>query len=186
MRSSKLFGVISMVQRSRRRYLVIGVYVFLAALMSLVIFRKGGTLFRSGDSLGPVNLIFVILFTGIARGIFGSLVRQATFPEPEPDQNLSLRQPYPSSDSDEREVAVRNWAYYAAFRFVAIYLVLLWIAFAVLIDAKTPWLSVNTCGLLLFPVVTAAITLPQALILWTEPDLPEPDTAESLLSAASR
>lgn len=70
---------------------------------------------------------------------------------------------------DEREVAVRNAAYFVAFRAMSIYAVIL----TPLAWATRPGIAVLTLHLLAIPLMTMAITLPQAVVLWTEPDVPE-------------
>ncbi len=79
------------------------------------------------------------------------------------------RDPY---DPDEREVVIRNAAYYQAFRVVIIYSFLLFLApdFLRHLSDSTAQHWMKALLLLLLFIVWS---LPQAIILWTEPDVPE-------------
>jgi hypothetical protein len=76
------------------------------------------------------------------------------------------------ADLDERELAVRNAAYVTAYRAVAVYSV-----FESLALIYSSELSASTARLLrlwlFIPLVGMVLTLPAAVILWTEPDVPE-------------
>jgi len=190
MKETSILGI-SMTRRSRRRMLVFTVYLLLAVFVVLgVALHRDNHLLRPGDFLSGFNLLFVILFTGVSRLIFGRLIEQTTFPVPPQegpgsDRPISLfgnvRRP---ADPDERDMAVRNWAYFQAFRMIAVYSVLLWFAYSFLNAFWMPQVSLNIAALLLFPLIVMATTLPQAVLLWSEPDTPAPD--EELSSAAAR
>jgi hypothetical protein len=79
-------------------------------------------------------------------------------------------------DPDERQVAIRNAAYYQAFRVVIIYSFLLFLApdFLHHLSDSTAQRWMRALLLLLIFIVCS---LPQAIILWTEPDAPEEDQA---------
>jgi hypothetical protein len=181
MKSTSILGI-SMTRRSRRRMLVAVVYLLLAAFVVFgVVLRHNNNLLRPGDFLGGFNLLFVILFTGVSRVIFGQMVDQTTFPVP-PQEGPGSGLPVslleyarkPASAPDERDLAVRNRAYFLAFRIIAAYSALLWLVYVAL-NSWTTQVSVNLAALLLFPLIVMAITLPQAILLWSEPDLPAPD-----------
>jgi hypothetical protein len=75
----------------------------------------------------------------------------------------------PAEDrSDERIIAVRNTAYYKAYRIIAICSLLI----PVLLVAMS---AVNKAllGMVAGSLYVLIFTLPQAVILWTEPDIPE-------------
>jgi hypothetical protein len=189
MKETSILGI-SMTRRSRRRMLVFTVYLLLGTFVVLgVALHRDNHLLRPGDFLGGFNLLFVILFTGVSRLIFGRLVEQTTFPVPPQEgpgsyRPISLfgnvRRP---TDPDERDMAVRNWAYFQAFRMIAVYSVLLWLVYLGL-NASMVQISLNIAALLLFPLIAMATTLPQAVLLWSEPDVPASD--EELSSAAAR
>jgi hypothetical protein len=189
MKQTSILGI-SMTRRSRRRALVFTVYVLLAifAVLEMALHRDT-QLLKPGDFLGGFNLLFVVVFTGVSRLAFGRLVEQTTFPfSPQDgsgsDRPISLfgsvRRP---TDPDERDMAVRNWAYFQAFRIIAVYSVLLWFAY-LLLNVSMVQISLNIAAMLLFPLIVMAITLPQAVLLWSEPDLFASD--EELSSATAR
>jgi hypothetical protein len=170
-----------MAERSHRRGLVVTVYGLVAALIVGVGLAHGRNPLATGDFLGDFNFIFILIFSGISRLAFGSLVRQATVPMANPAHNewkyISITKAVPYTgpgDPDERELAVRNRAYYVAFRLIAAYLVLLWLVFLIL-SKYAGSISVSLAASLVFPLLVMALTLPQAVVLWTEPDLPAND-----------
>jgi hypothetical protein len=182
MQRTKFLGI-SMTRRSRRRALVVSVYVLLAALIVSVALAHGRNPLLSSDFGGGINFVFVVVFTGISRLGFGSLVRQATVPVRADSRNqwkyISITKPVPYTgpgDPDERELVVRNWAYYLSFRLMAAYLLPLW-AVILIVNMKAHSISVNLASALLFPLIVMALTLPQAVVLWTEPDAAVEDGA---------
>jgi hypothetical protein len=190
MKRTSIMGI-SMTSRSRRRMLVFIVYFLLAIFVVLgVALHRDNLLLKPGDFLSGFNLLFVILFTGVSRLIFGSLIEQTTFPVP-PQEGPGDGRPIslfgsarPMGSPDERDLEVRNRAYFQSFRMIAVYSVLLWFAYSFLNAFWMPQVSLNIAALLLFPLIVMAITLPQALLLWSEPDVPAPD--EEMSSASAR
>ncbi|HEX7287587.1 MAG TPA: hypothetical protein VF532_15470 [Candidatus Angelobacter sp.] len=176
MQRTKYLGI-SMAERSHRRALVACVYIFLAAiLVSAGLLHKRNPL--PGRNFLGVNLVFGIVYCGISRVAFGALVRQATFPlpvdNPDPWKYISIKKPVRYTgpgDPDERELAVRNRAYYLAFRIMAIYSLALWPVLLIM-EMNTHAVSVNLAATLVFPLIVMALTLPQAVVLWTEADVP--------------
>ena len=176
MQRTKFLGI-SMAQRSRRRTLVVSIYGLLAALIVGVALAHGRNPLVASDYLGGYNLVFILVFSGISRLAFGTLVRQATIPVPADNPNqwkyISIAKPVPYAgpgNPDERELAVRNRAYYFSFRLMAAYLLLMWAVFLI-VNIKTRSVSVNLTSALLFPLIVMALTLPQAVVLWTEPNV---------------
>ena len=75
-------------------------------------------------------------------------------------------------DLDERELAVRNAAYFTAYRVVAVYSIIAWMAVIYSFELSTS--AARSLMLWLFiSLLTMILTLPPAVILWTEPDVPE-------------
>jgi hypothetical protein len=68
----------------------------------------------------------------------------------------------------ERQVAVRNAAYYKAYRIFAAYS---WFTPIILTILTNP-LNENLLGIYRVSTIFAFYTLPPAIILWTEPDIP--------------
>jgi hypothetical protein len=174
MKETSILGI-SMTRRSRRRMLVSAVYLLLSLFVIFgVAFRWDNRLPRPGDFWLEGNILFVVLFTGVSRVIFGSLVEQTTFPTPTQEGRglpLSLfAQRRKSTDApDERDLAVRNRAYFHAFRYIAAYSAILWMVYSALNSLMTQ-ISLSMAALLLFPLIVMATTLPQAVLLWSEPD----------------
>ena len=81
-------------------------------------------------------------------------------------------QPRREDDLDERELAVRNAAYFTAYRAVAVYSIIACMALS-----YSSELSASTAlSLMLWVFISLLamiLTLPPAVILWTEPDVLE-------------
>jgi hypothetical protein len=86
----------------------------------------------------------------------------------------SYRDPIAVEDADERQLAVRSRAYFRAFQSIAIYTALLWLVIAVISRFRSA-IPLDLMALSMFPLLVMAVTLPQAWVLWTEPDLPIAD-----------
>jgi hypothetical protein len=150
-----IFGI-SMVSRERRRWLVVLCY----AAVSLLILLGFAA---SSDSTRFILMIFAgFAGTCIQFVVFYKLAKDAVLPMQEGMIGLSLNTLFHKGGPDERQVAVRNAAYYKAYRVVAVYLLL--------IMPVASWrVTGEFFALSLFVLV---FTLPQAIILWTEPDIP--------------
>lgn len=179
-RDTELLGV-SMVSQRNRRVLVVCVYVLFAALTLVGAVSNGRSLF------GNTGLPFVLLVLLVTRYTFGRLVPNYTYDDealqqvdtsmPEvygiTSEHPLVMKPAAEPEPDERDVAVRNAAYYACFRALAVYILIAWIEIVVVTDprfhlqAVAPTIAVYT----VFSAVVLVFTLPQALILWNEPDL---------------
>jgi hypothetical protein len=103
---------------------------------------------------------------------------------PPPFLMLALRvyQPPPEENeyrNDEREVRQRDHAHYQAYQTITVALAVVWLLADWKLNASRllAWVPVSAdvmlYGLVLAAVVVA-VTLPQAILLWTEPDM-EPD-----------
>ena len=164
----------SMVRRSNRRRLVAITYAILLGLTTtgiIILPSVHHPLGGAGIELGLWGLFMVVSWS-----IFGRLAKDTVLPQTRGGEMTSLGLTPPrlhgEFDLDEREVAVRNAAYFTAYRAVAVCWFVVWIAFLYALDlsAHTARLLVAGLGLLLFVVI---FTLPSAVILWTEPDVPE-------------
>jgi hypothetical protein len=182
-RSTSVLGV-SMVSQRNRRILVALVYFSLIAFISAGAFLKKATLF---GSTGFPFILWVLLVT---RYTFGKLIPNFTFNIADLEQvdtstpeSYGFNSPTPvpvkpaqvDAEPDEREKAVRNAAHFTSSRAIAIYLLLSWIAIVFAQDASIH-LATFALPIAIYVVLAAvvmAFTLPQAIILWNEPDLPE-------------
>jgi len=166
----------SMVRRGSPRRLVVVTYAILLALLAVTTVvspslpRPIGGRFPSA-----IWFLFVVCFV-VSQLIFGKLAKDMVLPQIRGGEMTSLGlTPQPGlseADLDERELAVRNAAYVTAYRAVAVYSVF---ASAALIYSSE--LRASTARLLrlwlFIPLVGMILTLPPAVILWREPDVPE-------------
>ena len=107
-----IFGI-SMVSRERRRWLVVLCY----AALSLLILLSYTT---SSDSARFILVLFAVFAgTCIQFVIFYKLAKDAVLSGQGGGLDLSLNTLWHKSGPDERQVAVRNAAYYKAYRVVA-------------------------------------------------------------------
>jgi len=181
---------VDMAPRSHRRTLVVLIYAALALAMA-------GLWFLDRWRVTGVYMIFAtILVNRMLLGgyNFGGLIKPFSGKAPRERMDspqflaLGLRfyRPEPEKSeyrNDERELQQRDHAHYSAYQGLAIGLVLIWM----LADwqANAPrllgWLpggpAIYLYGLTLMVVVVSQ-TLPQAILLWTEPDMAEPDFVE--------
>jgi hypothetical protein len=163
---------ISIASQKKRRLLVTATYTVLLAFAAVIVTKpswvgRGSVLHLLlliivGPLLGLVPLLFFYLAKLPIPGSFsGEMTRLTLRPGPrDPD------------DPDERQVAIRNAAHYQAFRFLIFYCSVFCVAFLFLNDlnsATVHRLMMALALLLLFVVWT----LPPAIVLWTEPDIPE-------------
>jgi hypothetical protein len=159
-----IFGI-SMVSRDRRRWLVVLCYAALSLLILL------GFAASSYSARFILVIFAVFLGTCIRLVIFSRLAKDTVLPMHEAILGLSLNTLWHKSGPDERQVAVRNAAYYRAYRVVAVYLFLI-IPVASLMVAGKAALNEVLLGLIAVSFIVLVYTLPQAIILWTEPDIP--------------
>lgn len=169
-RTPTIFGI-SMVSKTRRRWLVIFSYMALCILILLFYFSM------SGVARYVLMICVIMAANSVQFGIFYILAKDTVLPIPVQEGmrpiNLSLSRSIRSEriKPDERQVAVRNAAYYKAYRVVAASVLIIPILF----------LGLMTSDRMLFAASVLSIygviyTLPQAIILWTEPDMPEEAT----------
>jgi hypothetical protein len=174
---------VDMSPRAHRRALVALIYAVLAALMAGLFltdhWRVTGyylvfaTFFINRFFLGGYN------FGGLIKPFNGEPPRRSEAPPPFLLLALHVYQPEPGESeyrSDERELSQRDRAHYHAYQALVIVLSALWLlsswnTFRPQLLALVP----VSPSLLIYGVVLAAIvialTLPQAILLWTEPDM---------------
>jgi len=166
-----LFGF-SMVRRKNRRLLVAATYAALLVVMA--------TLSVARSRYMKLNILIWILLAVVlvSRGVFGSMVKHVMLTR-RWDHTISLglaaRPQRDEEDLDERELAVRNAAYFEAYRVLALYC---FFFFPFLVSSAFEPFSTSSFGRVVFPLLGMLLfgiawTLPQAVILWTEPDVPE-------------
>jgi hypothetical protein len=178
--------VIDMAARDRRRMLVVGIYA--AFVVGLA-----GCWFVDRWQTTGVYFIFATLMVNrflLGGYAFGGLIKPFNGKRPEridraPRFVLLVLRVYqmPPGDehfkSDERELEQRNVAVYKAYGAVLLVMVFVWLGtnLNLHLPRLMEWLHVPVANLL-YGLVTAAVvlglTLPQAILLWTEPDMEEP------------
>ena len=186
-----LFGrTLSMAQRKRRRALVVLMYGAFAALMAVLWY------FTHWRGTGAYMIWAAILACRLFLGGYssGGLVKpfnnkapkQTAMPPTLLALKLRIYQPLPSDNdnafkNDERELHQRDHAHYLAFQAVGV---------AVLVPMFLASLRVIKPGIVPLPIspdemyygltliaIILFLTLPQAILLWTEPDMENPQTA---------
>ncbi len=158
-----IFGI-SMSSRKRRRWLVLFCYAFLGLVTPFVPFSISKT---ARFLLLQANC-FAIVF--IAFVVFHKLARDTVLPLQEDPTPISLglsRKAFLNNYRlDERQVAIRNAAYYKAYRLIAVLVLLMPIILGFMTSNRT------VVGILVSSIIVLLFSLPQAIILWTEPDMP--------------
>ncbi len=170
----KILGI-SMASGRNRRRLVVATYAFLTIVVAALVWKPWGSVLQ-----GPVYFL-VIIFSGVSNGTFGAIVRQFTFPVRRNviDPGLELEGHNPTVDldpePDERDTKIRDHAYFIAFRVIAAGLIMSFLILVIVARPDFPAHSLFTVARcidgLLMPLAILALTLPQAIILWQQPDL---------------
>lgn len=168
MEKDSLFGI-PMVRRRNRRALVFATYALLLILTAIIL------IFHPWVN---VWVWFVLAFNVTGGLVFGKLVKQTTFPEHSTPAVAAIGiVDRPAKESlDERELSVRNAAYFLAFRILALYSTAFFVSVHYLLLYK-PTLAPQLILALMIPVLVMVLTLPQAIVLWSEPDLPSESDA---------
>jgi energy-coupling factor transporter transmembrane protein EcfT len=175
---------LDMARRQRRRVLVIVIYAALAVLLA--------SLWRLTQWHGSAAWEFwaILLVCRFFLGGYytGGLVKPFNnrgpyrTDEAPPLLMLKLRiyQPLPANSepyrNDERELRQRDHAHYAAYQVLGGALAVLWLLASIRNDIPKlfNWIAMPPdelfCGLITI-ALTLFLTLPQAILLWTEPDM---------------
>ncbi len=183
---TSLFGI-SMARRTNRRWLVLLTYAFTAAVIAgsiamahVIAAISGPSFLRSTMILLAWLPVFVVQIlipgSGRYRGIFGRFVPEQTFSFYIPAvQTLGVTRSVNQStlpQVDEREKSVRNFAYFLAFKIVAWYSLVFLVTCVASIAGREDGMPRAVTAVAAIPIVVMLFTLPQAIILWSEPDLP--------------
>ena len=175
--------VIDMAARERRRMLVVGIYAAFAAGMA-------GCWFVDRWETTAVYFIFATLVVnrfllggyalgGLIKPFGGKRPKRLDMPPPFVLLALRVYQMPPGEEhfrSDEREIEQRNGAVYKAYGVMLLVLVFVWLAvnFNLHLPRLMERLGVPMANVLYgmaTAVVVLGLTLPQAILLWTEPDM---------------
>jgi hypothetical protein len=162
---------ISMATRRNRRLLVAVTYATLLALTLILVIvpswgRHIGTIWLCAG-----NACYLLTWV-----VFTKLVKQPGPVGPRrvgmTSLDLAPRHYRAEDEPDERDVQVMNAACFTAYRVLAWYSVSIWVATFLSLDLGAP-VMVKVLQLFCLPLLAFAFTLPQALVLWREPDVPE-------------
>ena len=182
---------VDMAPQARRRTLVILIYAALALLMAGLFladrWRTTGYYLVFATML--INRLFLggYDFGGLIRPFNGKAPRRNDQPPPFLLLALRVYQPPPpdaSYRSDERELQQRDRAHYTAYQAITVVLMPLWLlsqwsTFTPRLLAHIPISpSLFIYGLVLATIIVA-LTLPQSILLWSEPDM-EPNDEDHM------
>jgi hypothetical protein len=174
---------VDMAPRMHRRILVVLIYSCFAVLMAtfwqLDRWRTSGVYMIFATFL--INRFFLggYYFGGLIKPFNGKSPRRSDAPPPFAMLALRMWKPAPEENeyrNDERETAQRDRAHYLSYQVLTVALALVWLISDWMMKGTRllAWVSIPA-DLLLYGFVLsaciAAITLPQAILLWTEPDM---------------
>ena len=167
--------------RRQRQMLVMGYYAILLIFALLALWR------------GVVHIAYlipqVVTLGGLLGGIkMGGPVKYFYDTKGVPKDgsgleslNLSGRRPFSvwgsNAPMDERERAQRDGAHFKAYRIVMITLGLATCAYWIAVNADAAWVTARM-PLLLWVMLIYVLSLPQAVLLWTEPQAPVAELIE--------
>jgi hypothetical protein len=177
-----LFGI-PMQQRRTRRRLVTVAYIALAIVCGITVaFIRVAPYLYSSAIWATMAFLFLV-FGWQGRG---GLIKPFPNKPPRPESamvtlvELQLKpervfaQDTSSWRNDERELARRNVAHYRAYQALSVPIALLLVLTAIA-NHPWPWISPIVLAQISFAVALVAtvmaLTLPAAMILWTEPDI---------------
>jgi hypothetical protein len=181
-KQARLLGI-SLKLRSRRRILVVITFALIAACIAVI---SAQSLTEAADLVANFGfLVFIV----VSRGIFGSVVQQQLFQVYREGAGrgilpgLGLSRPIPPLDPemvepDEYEISIRNGAYYQAYQYIAAFSFVVMVVVVWFFSAPEPLRKFLTFSTILV-LIAMIVTLPQAIILWQQPDMPEDVAAEA-------
>jgi len=160
-----------MVHRGNRRALVALTYIaFLSIMVTLILLLPPGR-----HQINAVWICMVLAYNVVSRLVFGKLVSDTVLPQPRVKLStlgLAAGQHHREDDLDEREIAVRDAAYFRAYQVLAVYSIVVWFISPLTFEL-TASTALRVFQFLTLPLVAIALTLPQAIVLCCEPDVPE-------------
>lgn len=186
MRKTKIFGF-SMESRSARRRLVVTTYAGLAVLIAggwFLDHLHTSSLYTYDAAL----LLGYFIFGGISpygliKPFNGKGPRNQPMPSSLVELHLAATRTLSPADAreyrnDERELQLRDRAHYRAYQVVFCLFGAVWLVSSFPLRALEPEVRLRLLLLLATFSMMAAMTLPQAILLWTEPDMePQPAAA---------
>jgi hypothetical protein len=179
----KVLGIPMQRQKSRRQ-LVVWTYVVLGLICAVVGATAQTYPLLYAYAIYPAMAVGMFVFGGTGqRGLLKGFANKPPRPDPPQIEIIKLHlapETLVSSDestwkNDERELSRRDRAHYEAYKVIGLCPVLMLLLAAFALKPKHPFLSDTTWLLMIFglaEVMTVLmVTLPAAIILWTEPDI---------------
>ena len=176
---------LDMASQERRRVLVVAIYALLAALMAVLwqwTHWRGTGAYMFWAAMLVCRLFLGGYYTGgLVKPFNGKAPRQSGMPPPLLLLKLRIYQPVLTGDealyrNDERELEQRDHAHYLAFQTIGVSVALM--AFLASMRMLSPrlqgWMAMPADQLyygLSLGILMLFLTLPQAILLWTEPDM---------------
>lgn len=161
-----------MVEQKNRRWLVTAMYliIFVAIMAAVLAYPHFPVRYA-----GLILQWFVVLILGVVWRILRELVGEMEMiKRPAKLVSLGVSSKPEKGEPDERDIAVRNTAYFRAYRVLAYYSILSFFTAGALMESSTmtKLVRLGAAEVLFFVLLMMATTLPQAILLWTEPDVP--------------
>lgn len=161
--------------RPKRRAFIVAYYavvVVLGVIWGLMLYRDS----RYSGVLIPVLYLVSIALGGVKAG--GPVRPFSRFYDTSTRPPQSLLSPRRSSPVDERDTLVRNHAHYAAYSVMRALGLLCTLVIVAVFVLDRHWL-LPLMAFLLYPAYALLMSLPQAILLWTEPNL-DPESSAQL------
>jgi hypothetical protein len=180
------FGMrLNMAQRNRRRTLVIAIYAALAALMATLWFFnhwRGTGVYVFWAAMLVCRLFLGGYYSGgLVKPFSGKAPKRSSKPPPLLLLKLRVYQPVLAADepayrNDERELHQRDHAHYLAYQALGVAVIVPWLlaSLRIIHPASFTWSAMSADEMyygFLMAALTLFLTLPQAILLWTEPDM---------------
>ena len=161
---------ISMAPQKNRRLLLTVMYAVLLACAAAILVPSWAARIPASDVL----LLSITVYILIEIRVFPKMLKVSEFGNR--TGAMIVHGMKPSSpemeEIDKREMAVRNLAHLQAFRLIKLYSVLIVTVLLVWHEAS-PSTIFRFAAIALLLLALLSFTLPQAIILWTEPDVRE-------------
>lgn len=111
-----------------------------------------------------INIVGILLTAGLILGTFMYLYVNT---------NLWNLGNAPDKDLDERQVQIRNNAYRHAYTVMASLVVLFGLYYAIALDKSVLWIpqTYDQASYFLWGAILLTMTLPSAILAWTEPEV---------------
>lgn len=175
---------LSMAARQRRRVLVVSIYASLAALMTALWFFghwRGTSAYVFWAAMLACRLFLGGYYGGgLVKPFNGKAPKQSSMPPPLLLLKLHIYQSMPAPEAayrnDEREVHQRDHAHYLAYQVLGVALLAPWLLATLRVikpelPSRFPMSPDEMYLGLLMIAVMLFLTLPQSILLWTEPDM---------------